>query len=277
MDRPTYSIVLPCYNEADNIPLLLQRLQIFADRDDFELILVNNGSTDSTGQVIAAAIQSGRYPFLCSVTRKQNVGYGDGILQGLRAARGNVLAFSHADIQTPPEDVFKAFDMVARGEVDLRRALIKGFRTNRSPDQEFFTRWLGRVVRMLLGVDIQDINGQPKVFSRAFLASLRNPPTDFSFDTYVLYRARLEGLEIRVFDVDFGERIHGLSKWASSFLTKHKTVLRYLVSIARMAWNHRDERGNPLGQIQRFLTTGVLTSLVNYGTFLALLWGGGSP
>jgi glycosyltransferase involved in cell wall biosynthesis len=275
-DRPTYSVVLPCYNEAENIPLLLTRVAALADRGDFELVLVNNGSTDATGDVIASAVRSGDYPFLRCVTVEKNRGYGDGIYQGLRTARGKILAFSHADIQTPPEDVFNAFDIVARGEIDLGRTLIKGFRTNRSSDKEFLTRWLGRVVRVLLGVDIRDVNGQPKVFDRAFLDSLRDPPADFSFDTYLLYRARLQGLDIRTFDVDFGERMHGSSKWASSFVARHRTILRYLTSIVGMAWRHRDESGNPVGELQRFLATGVLTNLVNYGIFLALLWGVGT-
>ena len=41
-----FSLVIPCYNEAKNIPLLLKRCAVFNDRDDFEIILVDNGSTD---------------------------------------------------------------------------------------------------------------------------------------------------------------------------------------------------------------------------------------
>ena len=64
MEKVRFSIVLPCYNEAKNIPLLIERFSKFAFRGDFELILVNNGSTDNSAQVIEGALKDSANGFL---------------------------------------------------------------------------------------------------------------------------------------------------------------------------------------------------------------------
>lgn len=273
ISTPRFSIVLPCYNEADNIPLLLERFKKFVGQYDFELILVNNGSTDHSSSVLKSQQQDPSNFFLRVATIEKNIGYGHGIHTGLQQARGEILAYSHADIQTPPEDIFKAFDLITSGEVDINRSLIKGFRINRSDDKTFLTQGLSQMVRLFLGVQLADINGQPKVFHRTFFNSFKNPPFDFSYDIFVLYWAIQNGLELNTFEVDFGKRLHGQSKWATNILTKYKTILKYLRSILLISWRNRSERDNPFGQFLRFLITGIFTNLLNYLTFWGLLRG----
>jgi glycosyltransferase involved in cell wall biosynthesis len=182
------------------------------------------------------------------VTIEQNIGYGHGIHTGLQAAQGEVLAYSHADVQTPPEDIFRAFEQIERGEVDIRRFVIKGLRPGR--DQErVLTRGLRQVTRVLTGVNIEDINGQPKVFHSDLLEAMDRPPVDFSYDTYVLYVAALNGLNVVPMEVEFGERLHGESKWASTILRKYRTIARYLVSLVAMSWRGRRRKDNPMGQV----------------------------
>ena len=268
--RPQFSIVLPCYNEGENIPILLERFRKFSESVNFELILVNNGSIDHSSQILLKAIQDQRNSFLKVVSIKKNIGYGHGIQAGLESAKGDFLAYSHADIQTPPEDIFKAFDMIKSGTAD-NHTLIKGFRINRSDDKTFLTQGLSRVTRFLLGVSMVDINGQPKVFSRQFFESFEAPPTDFSYDVFVMYWASQNSLKLKMFDVDFGERIHGQSKWSSGILSRYKTILRYLHNIFKLSWRNRSAGNNPLGQLLRFLTTGIFTNILNFGIFWLLL------
>lgn len=235
---PKYSIVLPCYNESANLPVLVDRFRPFAAQWDFELILVNNGSTDDSAQVMEQVQQDSANRFVRIVTIEKNIGYGHGIHTGLEAAEGEILAYSHADVQTPPEDIFRAFELIERGDVDIERTVIKGLRPGRD-ETHVLTRWLRILTRLLTGLRVEDINGQPKVFHRSLLDAMDRPVTDFAYDTYVLYVASREGRALQPIEVEFGERLHGESKWASTLLKKYKTIASYLRSLFLMAWRNR--------------------------------------
>ncbi|MBF0532370.1 MAG: bifunctional glycosyltransferase family 2/GtrA family protein [Candidatus Omnitrophica bacterium] len=272
MNKPELSIILPCYNESRNLPLIVERMKQFWPQYRFELVLVNNGSTDDTAAVLERL--KNKYPdFLFPVTIELNLGYGHGIHTGLKASRADVVAYTHADIQTPPEDVFRAYQMYKKHPAPGadKNILVKGLRLNRREEEQFLTRWFSKIVRLVLGYPLDDINGQPKLFSRVLLSELRNPPRDFSYDLYVMYMARLRQFALVVFSVDFGERAHGKSHWATSVSRKYQTILKYLANIFKMGWEHRSDGRNLFGQVLRFLATGVVTNVVNYGLFWTLL------
>jgi len=268
MKSPELSVVLPCYNEARNIPIIVERLSRFWPEILFELILVNNGSTDDTEKVLATMEKEKE--FLRVVTVIKNVGYGHGIMSGLKEARAEVVAYSHADIQTPPEDIIKAFRLFKESEDHSKHILIKGLRVNRRKEEQSLTRGLEKVAGLLLGYKMDDINGQPKLFPRELIKTLTTPPFDFSFDVYVIYKAVQNGFEIRKFPVDFGLRIHGESKWASSPMKKYKTIFGYFRNIASISLKNISDNNNPIKQFFKFCLVGLFGSSVNYGTFYLL-------
>ena len=103
------SIVLPCYNEAGNIPSIIDAFYKALPKSiQTEIILVNNGSTDNTKAVLKKSLSRFQKGPFKVINIPKNKGYGHGILSGLDAASGQVLSMTHADMQTPPEDVFKA-------------------------------------------------------------------------------------------------------------------------------------------------------------------------
>jgi glycosyltransferase involved in cell wall biosynthesis len=217
------SIVLPCYNESAGISQILYR---FADvgRDvPFELILVNNGSSDNTQEVLESLLPS--YAFARHVEIKQNQGYGDGILTGLKAAQGQFLAWSHADLQTDPADIFRAFRLLQEAP-DSEDLIIKGYRHGRTRSERVISWGMQIVALILLRRWIPEINAQPKVFHRSLMESIPNPPIDFNFDVYVLYQARRSGWRLKTIDVQFPPRQFGESNWASNWKSKYRTICR---------------------------------------------------
>ena len=229
------SIVVPCYNEAANVPSLVARFAAHASEDrDWELVLVDNGSTDDSAEVLAAELAKPGRDFARVVTvPSPNVGYGHGILTGLRAARGTLLAWTHADGQTPPADVFRAFDLLA-GVPDPQRTFVKGRRRNRPLGDTLFTAGMQAAALGLLGRNLPDINGQPKAFSRKLLELATDPPTDLSLDLYFFYVATRHGFAVRTLDVRFGDREHGESKWAFDWRSKARNVARTVRYMARL-------------------------------------------
>jgi glycosyltransferase involved in cell wall biosynthesis len=232
-NAPCLSIILPCYNEADNLPLLLEGYrQVWRDLPA-ELILVDNGSTDATAAVLASELARPEFAFARSVRVPQNRGYGHGILTGLQAAAGEFLAFSHADMQCSPADVFRAYDRLLAAP-NPGQTLVKGKRAARHASASLVTNGMAALASTVLLTPLTDINAQPKLFHRSHLARLTRPPDGFQFDLYVLYRARQAGLTLLTIPVVFGERIHGQSKSAFNIFARYRTIWATITYIFKL-------------------------------------------
>jgi glycosyltransferase involved in cell wall biosynthesis len=228
-----FSIVLPCYNEAASLPTLLGRyVEVWGDIPA-ELVLVNNGSTDNTAQVLLEELSKPELSFARTVLVKKNRGYGHGIFTGLKAAKGEFVGFSHADLQCDPADLLIAYKLLV-AQADPRKSIVKGKRAPRDFASELVTRTMSALSTAVLMTRLSDINAQPKVFHRSLLDKLTNPPDGFQFDLYVLHIATQAGLEIQTIPVVFGERIHGESKWAATLFGRYRTILATIAYIFKL-------------------------------------------
>lgn len=238
MSSLTLSIVIPCYNEAGNVPLILDRFEAcIGNKENIEVICVDNGSTDTTGAQLTAEISKrGTRSIFKVTTVPENKGYGYGILCGLEAATGDVLAWTHADMQTDPADVLIAFEEFCK--TDMTRTILKGERKNRPAMDRFMTWGMQQVTRFYLKIGLDDINAQPKLFARKFyLDTIKNKaPYDFSLDLYLLYQAKVKGLRIQTIPVIFADRVHGEAKGGGgSWKNRIKLIRRTLNYIQETA------------------------------------------
>ena len=215
-----FSLVIPCYNEAANLPLLLARCAEVANAQ-IEIILVDNGSTDSTGKVLAELLPN--YPYCKNVRVEKNQGYGFGILSGLSAAQGDIVGWTHADMQTDPKDILVGLTFF---EQHGRSIFVKGERYGRPMMDVLFTIFMSFFETLLFRRKFWDINAQPVMFSRAFMEKWEKPPHDFSLDLYAYYQAHRQNLEIYRFPVNFGQRAHGVSHWNVNWRAKWKFIKR---------------------------------------------------
>lgn len=205
------SLIVPCYNEAGNLPDLVGRARgLRHELPEAEIILVDNGSTDDSPRVFRELLGGGDAS-LRLLRVEKNQGYGHGILAGLAEARGEYLAWTHADLQTDLMDVARAWRAL-QASPDPGRTLVKGRRRGRSPFDAGFTWGMSLLSSAALGTPVSDVNAQPKVFSRALYARFAAPPQDFSLDLYLLWLARTSGHAIATIPVLFGRRLHGEAK-----------------------------------------------------------------
>ncbi|MDI6721160.1 MAG: glycosyltransferase family 2 protein [Candidatus Aenigmarchaeota archaeon] len=228
---PVVSVVLPCYNEGKSIPEILRKFRSL--KMDFELILVDNGSFDDTGKVLEKELP--KYRFARSVKVTKNIGYGFGILSGLRASKGKFLAYSHADMQCDPYDIYKSWKILSSSR-NPGKVLVKG---NRGGRKNFFTSCFHAVALILFFRKFDDINGQPKIFHRSLVNEMKDPPFGFSFDFYVQYKALKSGCDIISFPVSFRKRMHGKSNWSSSTMSKIKTVARFTAYMIKLRFSRK--------------------------------------
>lgn len=216
------SLVIPCYNEAANLPSLLERCKILVSESrEIEVVLVDNGSTDNTPSVMSSLLP--RYPQCRCLRVEENKGYGFGILQGLEVCRGEYLGWTHADMQTDPQDALRALSALESQE---EQVFIKGRRYGRPFSDVLFTVFMSLFESVLLSRPMWDINAQPTVFPRSFYDSWTSPPLDFSLDLYAYYNARVSRMAIMRFPVKFGEREHGVSHWNVNWKAKKRFIER---------------------------------------------------
>jgi len=225
------SVVIPCYNEAKNIPLILDRFNRVMNRSDVELILIDNGSRDGSGILIDTLLPS--YPFARKVEVAVNQGYGYGILAGLNQTSGDYLGWTHADMQTDPYDIIRALELLEQN-ASPTTLFVKGKRSGRPFSDTIFTIGMSIFETCFLGTLLWDINAQPIIFSREFFSEWDAPPHDFSLDLYVYYLAKKLGLKVLRLEVSFPERIHGQSSWNTDLASKWKFIMRTLQFSVRL-------------------------------------------
>ncbi len=216
-----FSLVIPCFNEAKNIGILLKRCRTLGSSKAWEIILVNNGSTDNTNDVLERLLPC--YPWCRVVDVAENQGYGYGILAGLRAAKGEILGWTHADMQADPQDASIGAQFFNKNGPET---FVKGRRYGRPLVDNAFTVGMSGFETLLLGKPMWDINAQPTMFSRQFYDAWDSPPEDFSLDLYAYYKAKNLNLCVRRFPVKFGERVYGVSHWNVDWRSKSKFIRR---------------------------------------------------
>ncbi len=132
----TLSITIPCFNEAESLPILISELEKIVvmnnlnlkDKKDIEIILVNNGSIDNTKEIINQA--SSEFEFIKGIHIKKNIGYGNGIFKGLISSSSDYSGWTHADLQTELNDLIKALNIIQKNKTN-NKIFIKGIRIGR--------------------------------------------------------------------------------------------------------------------------------------------------
>ncbi|MGC4030744.1 MAG: glycosyltransferase [Tepidisphaeraceae bacterium] len=139
LDQPYVSLVIPCYNEQENVPTLLSRVEASMNliEKPYEVIIVDDGSTDQTPQMLADAKKTS--PWLRILRMQKNSGQSAAFMAGFAAARGKYIATIDADLQNDPEEVPRLVKMLDETpDVDM----INGWRKDRQDTN--FRRWQSR-------------------------------------------------------------------------------------------------------------------------------------
>ncbi|HEX4744963.1 MAG TPA: glycosyltransferase family 2 protein, partial [Candidatus Limnocylindria bacterium] len=193
---PALSVFFPAYNEEENIEAVVREAQEALPRfaDDFEIIVVDDGSRDRTGEIadrLAAAD-----PRVRVIHHRPNRGYGGAVRSGLTNARHPFVFFTDGDHQFRMADL----GLLIR-EIDGADAVV-GYRAKRmDPPKRLFIAWVYKqVIRLLFGGGFRDVDCAYKlfrteVFQRAPLADVRSNGAFFSAE--LLLRLRSAGLRIR--------------------------------------------------------------------------------
>src|SRR5439155_13869254 len=151
-DAPYLSLVIPAYNEQENIPVLLERVGAALSQTgkEFEVLIVDDGSTDSTPKLLEEGMQ--KYPWLRVLRMAKNGGQSAAFEAGFKAARGEIIATIDADLQNDPEEIPRLLPMLDGYD------MITGWRRDRQDTQfrKVQTRIANRIRNWISDETIQD-------------------------------------------------------------------------------------------------------------------------
>lgn len=220
MTTLSVSVVIPCKNEEKTIVNVLDGL--LKTYPEYEIIVVNDGSTDNTSSVLAS------YDNLNVVTHKHSLGNGAAIKSGARAAKNDVLLFMDADGQHNADQVSKLIDNIALGY-----DMVVGARSSSS--QATRTRSLGnriynKIATFITNHKVKDLtSGFRAVNRKKFLEFISLLPNGFSYPTTITMAFFRTGYQVRYVDVNVSDRI------GNSHLSVVKDGIRFLIIIFKVA------------------------------------------
>ncbi|MBD1150647.1 glycosyltransferase family 2 protein [Pelagibacterales bacterium SAG-MED29] len=234
------SLIIPCFNEEKNLEKLFRNISLLLkdySNEQVEILIVDNGSTDKSNEYIKDSdLYLAKKIKLIEI--KNNIGYGNGIYEGIMASKGDYVAWCHADLQIDPHDVLKIF-LKSKQKLLSENCVIKGKRTNRDLFDHFFTFGMSFLTFCLFQVKLNDINSQPKIFKRNFINKLKESPKDFSFDLYFLLVAKKKKFKIYEYPVVWKKRYAGEAKGGGSIGLKIKFTMRTLKFMIKLMKNQK--------------------------------------
>ena len=254
-DVPDVTVVLPCYNERDHVELEVKRIRaaLEAAGMSYELICVDDGSTDGTGEVLQGMAG------VRTVLLARNQGSGTARRIGTQQARGRVVVWTDADMTYPNERIP---ELVAG--LDDSYDQVVGARRTEAGTLKFFrvpAKWaIRKLAAYLTNTDIPDLNSGLRVFKRRVAEPyLRLLPPGFSCVTTITLAFLCNGHQVKYVPIDYFKRA-GRSKFHP--LTD---AYNYIIQVLRMVMYF-----NPLRVLMPVALTLLAATFVKAGVDLVV-------
>lgn len=206
------SIVVPCYNEMESIQLFYDEVEkirsSMKDKATFEIIFVDDGSTDKTLDVIKELNSKDKSVQYISFSR--NFGKESAMFAGLEKAKGNFIAMMDADLQDPPQLLEQMYDCVASGEYDCV-ATRRSTRSGEPPIRSFFARCFYKIINKLSKTPIVDGARDYRLMSRQMVDAILRLKEYNRFSKGIFSWV---GFKTKWLEYDNIKRVAGKTKWS---------------------------------------------------------------
>lgn len=204
------SIVIPFYNEEENVADVVSGLnmELSKNKINYEMVLVNNGSTDNT-QVIIKSFRN-KNNRIKQIDISLNEGYGWGIMNGLDASRGEYIGFIDGDNQVGPEQVILAFNAIRKSNADICISR----RNNRQDNlkRKLISRLYNIMLNLTFLLNLKDVNSKPKLMRSKIYKDMEISSKDWFIDTEMLIKAKKMNCRIVEIPIRHNQRMKGKSK-----------------------------------------------------------------
>jgi dolichol-phosphate mannosyltransferase len=239
-------MVMPTYNEADNVAWIIGRLR--AAEPEVDVLVVDDGSPDGTGRLADELAAADDAVQVLHRTAKGGLGaaYKHGFAVAL-AAGYDVIGEMDADGSHQPEQLHLLREAMADADLVIGARWIPGGSVVNWPRRrELLSRGGNLYVRLLLGVGVRDATAGYRLFRRTTLEAIdldSVESTGYVFQTDMVVRCLRQGLRVREVPIEFVERVRGDSKMSGKVATE---------SLRRItAWGLRERRERLLARMRR--------------------------
>jgi glycosyltransferase involved in cell wall biosynthesis len=223
-DRPYLSLVIPAYNEQENVDALLKRVgdALASTGKPFEVVIIDDGSTDSTPQLLRDAMA--RLPWLRVLRLRKNSGQSAAFDAGFRAARGDVIATIDADLQNDPEEIPRLLPMLDGYD------MITGWRRDRQDTRfrKIQTKVANRIRNWISQETINDSASSLKLYKRHCLDGMQLFAGAHRFFPTLV---KMRGYTVREEPVKHSHRFAGTAKYGF-----RNRALRAFVDLLAVRW-----------------------------------------
>jgi glycosyltransferase involved in cell wall biosynthesis len=208
---PSLSVFFPAYNDAPSLPALVGKtMEVLREHvEDYEVIVVNDGSYDNTGEVLDE-LRDRYAPYLRVITHPQNRGYGGALRTGLSSAKKEFVFYTDGDGQYDVGELPELLRLCGR-----TTGLVNGFKLERHDPAHRI--WIGNVynfcARLLFRIRIHDIDCDYRLIRRSLLDKMQLTSTSGTICVELVRKLELSGCEVREVGVHHFARLHGKSQF----------------------------------------------------------------
>ncbi len=202
---PSISIVIPCYNEAKGVAHSLDMIiENLKERYNYEIITINDGSTDETLKVLEE--YSAEKPFMQVVNNNSNLGYGASLKKGIKETNADIIVITDADCTYPASEIPRLVDALQTTDMAVGARIGKKVHIPliRRP-----AKWiLLRYARWLANADIKDLNSGLRAFRKQDAYQYFHIlPNGFSFTSTITIAMHINNYSIRYLPINYYKRV----------------------------------------------------------------------
>jgi glycosyltransferase involved in cell wall biosynthesis len=207
-----YSAIVPCRNEAGNIPILVQQIDAALKKltDKYEIIIVNDNSSDNSSEVLAGLEKT--YQKLRHIDRRINPGVGYTKREGFASAKGKYIITMDGDLSHEPEEIPRFVALLDKYDLICGSRYVKTATAEMSFFREAISGVFNFFFRTLVGIPIKDMTSGFRVFKKEIVDNVHLKSTGFGIYVEIPMKAHLKGYRITEVPITHHKRIKGVSK-----------------------------------------------------------------
>ena len=266
--KATLSIVLPTYNESQNIARMLDSIADTLPADvAAEVIVVDDNSPDGTGDIASQhIISNGKKLRVQVIRRSDKLGLGSAILAGVKVAAGAIVVVMDGDFPHPPEAIPLLVKEVQDSKYDIvvaSRYIEGGSVINWPFKRRLMSRGATKIAQVGLGIDVNDPMSGFFAFKRGIIEGIKFDAIGYKMLLEILVKAK--GARVKEIPYTFTNRRDGASKLDSSVIFDYLRAVWRLYRYGRsVAPGEKRASVKFLSKAGRFYTIGASGLLVNY-------------